>query len=328
MSEASIADSAAVDGLTVTRWARYGHDRLYVQTADGTRLGYWDNKASKTVLEPGADPEAVAAALTAHRDGQAPTASAPVVPPVPVVPAPPAAEPAVVPPPVEAEPTDAPSLLVEAEPTPAEEDADLAVVRAGAAAREQALALKQAAPVKTFLARALGVKTDERAWRIGADGEEAVAARLTKLGPRWRVLHAVLVGEKGSDIDHVVVGPGGVFTVNAKHHPDASIWVGGDTFMVNGQRVPYVRNSRFEANRTSTLLTEGAGFPVFATGVIAVMGAAGGYTVKTQPDDVIVTTRKEIAKTLSRRSEVLTDEQVEEVYAVARRASTWRPAAG
>jgi hypothetical protein len=25
-----------------------------------------------------------------------------------------------------------------------------------------------------------------------------------------------------ADIDHVVIGPAGVFTVNAKHHPDAN----------------------------------------------------------------------------------------------------------
>ena len=77
---------------------------------------------------------------------------------------------------------------------------DLVQRRAGQAAREQATALKEAAPVRTFLARLLRVHTDERAWRIGADGEEKVAAQLAKLikrDPRWRVLHAVPVGENG-----------------------------------------------------------------------------------------------------------------------------------
>lgn len=55
--------------------------------------------------------------------------------------------------------------------------------RPGAAAREQAVALRREAPVRTLLARAMRVHTDERAWRIGADGEEAVAARLARLGP-------------------------------------------------------------------------------------------------------------------------------------------------
>lgn len=168
------------------------------------------------------------------------------------------------------------------------------------------------------------MKTDERAWRIGADGEEAVAARLARLGDRWKVLHAVPVGYRGSDIDHVVIGPAGVFTVNAKHHPDATVWVGGDTFMVNGQCVPYVRNSRHEARRTAKLLAAAGAGTVDVTGLIAVMGALGGFTVKAQPDGVVVTTRKEVGKWLARQPETLTDEQVAALYEVARRSDTWQ----
>jgi hypothetical protein len=120
-----------------------------------------------------------------------------------------------------------------------EECEDLAARRGGAEAREQAVALRQAAPVRTFLARMLRVPTDERAWRVGADGEEKVAAQLVKLiqrDTRWRVLHAIPVGDRGSDIDHLVIGPGGIYSLNAKHHPGAKVWVGGNTFMANGQR--------------------------------------------------------------------------------------------
>jgi hypothetical protein len=68
-------------------------------------------------------------------------------------------------------------------------------------AREQAVTLRRAAPIRTFLARILNVHTEERAWRIGADGEEKVAAQLAKLAKkdqRWRFLHAVPVGDRGS----------------------------------------------------------------------------------------------------------------------------------
>ena len=43
---------------------------------------------------------------------------------------------------------------------------------------------------------------------IGADGEEKVATQLAKAAkkdPRWRFLHAIPVGDRGSDIDHVIV---------------------------------------------------------------------------------------------------------------------------
>ena len=320
------ADNLIVSDPVAKRWTKYGHDRLYVQTAEGTRLGYWDNKTRTAVLVDGADQAAFDAALTAHRGDQPPAVVAVPAQAAAVEPPPPVSvyEPTLVATP--REPVEDVTALVTVESeTP--QWSDLADTRAGAAAREQALALKQAAPVKTFLARALGVKTEERAWRIGADGEEAVAARLRKLGDRWKVLHAIPVGENGSDIDHVVVGPGGVFTINTKHHPNSAVWVGGNTFMVDGQRVPYVRNSRFEARRTSKFLTAAlGGVPVSTTGVIAVMGARKGFTVKAQPPDgeVVVITRREVAKWLAKRPEVLTDMQVEALYAVARRSVTWR----
>jgi hypothetical protein len=107
--------------------------------------------------------------------------------------------------------------------TPAEpEDRDLAMNRPGQAARRKAQELQRAAPVRSFVARLLRVLTDERAWRVGADGEEEVGGRLRKLGNAWHVLHvlhAVPVGTNGGDIDHVVIGPPGVFTLNTKNHP-------------------------------------------------------------------------------------------------------------
>src|SRR3954447_17892496 len=34
--------SDVVTGLIVTRWKRYGKDRLYVSGADGAKVGWWD----------------------------------------------------------------------------------------------------------------------------------------------------------------------------------------------------------------------------------------------------------------------------------------------
>ena len=134
----------------------------------------------------------------------------------------------------------------------------------GGGGRARSTARPEAYPIRSRLGRLLNVHTDERAWRIGADGEEKVAARLAKVAkkdPRWRFIHAIPVGNRGSDIDHLIIGPGGVFTANAKHHPGAKIWVGGSTFMVNGTRQPYVRNARHEATRAADILTTACGFP-------------------------------------------------------------------
>ena len=133
------------------------------------------------------------------------------------------------------------------------------------------------------------------------------------------------MGERGADIDHVVIGPGGVFTVNSKNHPKAAIWVGGDTFMVNGSRVPYIRNSRHEARRASLLLAEQVGFPVPVAGVIAVVGAQRGFTVKTQPADgaVTVVPRRRIGRFLTSRPQRLGLREIDAIHEVARRSTTW-----
>lgn len=210
--------------VTCTRWRRFGHDRLYVAAPDGHQIGYRD-------LATGTDHPAVEAdraLLTGLADAwvgsEVPPAVAPEVPERPWV--------------------------------------DLSLNVPGQQARVQAVALREAAPLRTALSRLVDAKTDERAWRRGADGEQLVAAELAKVAreqPAWTALHAVPVGRRGADIDHLVIGPGGVFTVNAKHHKGADIWVGGETLMVNGARTQHVRNARHEAERAGRLLSEALG---------------------------------------------------------------------
>ena len=292
----------------VRRWKRYGHDRLYAATPGGTDLGYLDLRTGRYHSDELANLPLLRKAIEDH---QRPRADA---------------------------------LTVEARREQARQEQvpqtspaahgqtrpgwhDLAHVPAGSAARQRALAEREAqGVVRHVVARLFDAKTDERAWRIGADGEEAVAAQFAALGPQWRVLHAVPVGERGADIDHVVIGPGGVFTVNAKHHPRAAVWVGGDVVMVNRRRAPYVRASRFEARRAARLLTEHAGFPVPVTGVIAIVGARRGFLVRNQPSDhsVAVVSRGAIVPFLHAQPDRLGVREVEAIHDVARRSTTWQ----
>ena len=205
-------------------------------------------------------------------------------------------------------------------------DGDLTGHRPGAAARRRAVELRRSRPVGTGVARVFGIHTQERAFRVGADGEELVARRLGKLGRDWHVLHAVPIGSRGSDIDHVVVGPAGVFTLNTKHHPGKSVWVSERSFMVEGQRTTYLRNSRFEADRAARLLSSACGFGVAVEPVIVVIAAK--LTLRSAPSDVHVVAGKEIARWLTRRPTVLTPEGVGEIFGHARRASTWQTSTG
>lgn len=200
---------------------------------------------------------------------------------------------------------------------------DLTANKPGDAARRRAVQLREEAPVRTALARVLRVHTQERAFRKGADGEEIVAKRLAKLGSDWRVLHAVPVGERGSDIDHVVIGPPGVFTLNTKNHAGKNVWVAERAFMVNGQRTDYLPKSRFEAKRASQLLSSACGFAINVEPVIVLIAAQ--LTVKRRPSGVHVVGRKHAVRWLREQPPVLTPEGVEEIFGRARMASTWTP---
>lgn len=55
-------------------------------------------------------------------------------------------------------------------------------------------------------------------WEQGAEGEVAVARALAELPDGWVVLHDLAwPGRQRANLDHVVVGPGGVFVVDAKN---------------------------------------------------------------------------------------------------------------
>ncbi len=201
---------------------------------------------------------------------------------------------------------------------------DLAKNRPGELVRARAEELRRAAPLRTWLARLALVHTDERAFRVGARGEELVGRRLGRLGPEWRVIHSVQIGDHDADIDHVVIGPGGVFTLNTKHHPRGRVWVGQRAIMINGTRVPYLRNSRFEATRAANLLSAACGFPVEVRAAIVIITTR--FDLRQQPDEVFVGRPQTVVKWLEKRPVVLAPDEVATIYDHARRDTTWRPA--
>ena len=185
--------------------------------------------------------------------------------------------------------------------------------------------MRAQAPVASMVQRVLGMHSNERAWRLGSIGEEKVGAELARLvrrDARWRLLHSVRVGGRGSDIDHVVIGPAGVFTLNAKHHPGKRIWVRGDAFLVGGSSHPYVRNSRHEAARASRLLSAAIGATVAVIGVVVPVGAAD-LKVRSQPQDVHVVPRRQIAQWLAAWPHAMNEPMIARVFDVARRSTTW-----
>jgi hypothetical protein len=175
------------------------------------------------------------------------------------------------------------------------------------------------------LARLWGVSPlseQGRAWYHGALGEIAVGRMLSKLGSSWVVLHAVPLGRRGSDIDHLVVGASGVFTVNTKNHSGQRVWVMDRVFMVAGQRCDHIRNSEFEASRVARLLGEVLGWPVPVRAVLAVLDPAL-LQIKRRPAGVEVLEARKLVRWLKKRGRVLSAEQLAQIDSVVGVAATW-----
>ena len=92
--------------------------------------------------------------------------------------------------------------------------------------------------------------------------------------------------------------------------------------MVNGNRAPYIRNSRHEAVRAGRLLSKACGHPVSVRSVIAVIDPRD-LTIKEPPSGVAVTTRVRLARWLARQPPTLDSVQVDDIFTLARRSSTW-----
>ena len=271
-----------MDQLTEVRWKRYGQDRVYVNAADGTELGHIDLRTETVIVL--APEHAEAMAHCAERWLQPVT-----------------------------------SIRTDGTAPPVR---DRAASVAGAAARAKRDDGHPSAPLLDVLARALGMRTDDRGSRVGADAEREVVDELAKLPSEWRVLHALDAGDRGSDISHIVIGPPGVFTLIVKGHAGGRGWVGEHAVRVDGHPSRYVRHARFEAERAGRLLSRSCGFAVPVRAAIVFVGL-DDFKVAQQPTDVDVTTRRRMLGWLTTLPIAINAPQIDVIHAAARSSTSW-----
>jgi hypothetical protein len=110
------------------------------------------------------------------------------------------------------------------------------------------------------------------AWRRGAAGERRTARLLGPLqGQGWVVLHDLAVPGSPANIDHLVIGPGGVFVIDSKQYrgrlqldPSGRLWHGRYPL------APSLRAVSFEADQAAQVLPDPG---VVVLPVVAVHGA-------------------------------------------------------
>lgn len=116
-----------------------------------------------------------------------------------------------------------------------------------------------------------GKVLDPERLRKGIVGEEAVAEALTELPPPYWVLHGVPTGH--GDVDHVVIGPTGIFALETKAWEGAFYRKHGQLFC-NGQPAEHVlRQARGAAGQVRQLLLE-AGIEEWVDAIVVATSAS------------------------------------------------------
>jgi hypothetical protein len=192
--------------------------------------------------------------------------------------------------------------------------------RAGGSAAERAAARHATEPFRTVLARFFGIQTEERTWPRGADGERLTGWWLGRLPAGWHVFHDLPVGDAGENIDHLVIGPAGVFTISTKDLT-GKVWVGAKSILHNRRRTDFLPKASAEARRASQLLSSAVGRPVEVRGALAIL--ADDWTIKQRPADVYVGATRSVKDWMLRQPVILRAEEVIVLVAAASKPGTW-----
>jgi Nuclease-related domain len=113
---------------------------------------------------------------------------------------------------------------------------------------------------------------DAVAWRRGAVGERRTARLLDPLERHgWAVLHDLAIPGSGANVDHLVIGPAGVFVIDSKQYR-GRLQLDGAGRLWHGRYplAPVLRAVDFEADQAARVLVDP---DVVVVPIVAVHGA-------------------------------------------------------
>lgn len=137
------------------------------------------------------------------------------------------------------------------------------------------------------------LRHDAKDWYQAAVGQVAVSSQLRELGPGWTTLQSAEASATASasggaaDVDHLVIGPLGVFSITTVVADGRRVTVAADTLSIGRHRSDALARAAARADAVAAGLSAIAGAPITVTPVVAVVGAtlvAGASTsAKTTP---------------------------------------------
>jgi hypothetical protein len=162
-------------------------------------------------------------------------------------------------------------------------------------------------------------------WHIGATGETVTGNLLEPLERHgWHILHAVPC-PSGGDIDHLAIGPSGMFVINTKFLRGVQVQADGDHLRLDGRcrDGDLIERSRLEAFEASEVLSTATGVQVSAVPVLAFVDASE-VEVEGRPGDVLVTDVQRLtAQMIGEGGSQLDSREIEILFRAARDLRVW-----
>jgi hypothetical protein len=160
-----------------------------------------------------------------------------------------------------------------------------------------------------------GSRQSTEAWGKGAQGERMTADVLARLPDGYVTVHDLPMPGSRANIDHLVLGPTGVFTVESKHY-SAPVVINGKQVRVGGRSGrPLVE----QATRQAAAVTRALG--VAAVPIVVVHGAGvqrSGWFTKPTVDGVRFCSGRTLREAVTGRPAVLGADEVAALASQAR----------
>jgi hypothetical protein len=150
--------------------------------------------------------------------------------------------------------------------------------------------------------------SDARAWRRGAAGERRTARLLAPIERHgWAVLHDLAIPSSAANIDHLVIGPGGVVVIDTKQYR-GRLRLDQDGFLWHGRHllISTLRRVRWEADQADEVL----GVADITVGAIVAVHGASVPWGRLQADGVTVSPARRVPDLLQALPPILGPERV------------------
>jgi hypothetical protein len=184
---------------------------------------------------------------------------------------------------------------------------------------------QQDVPPRSRLARIFGASplaSTTRGLYRAALGELAVGQMLNQLGPLWDILHVVPVDELNGQIEHLVIGPPGVFALFTENYPGQEIKVAGESMTIGGRSVDDIQAVRRLSDSAAERLSSAAGRRVTVEPVIILIDPTK-LVLREQPSGINIVASRHLLRLLTRAERLLAGSEVAYISDIADRETTW-----